>query len=574
MRFSILLYTKGDESTILGVLNSINNQTDQDFECIILDDNSKDSTKELYQDFCESHSKFRYIRSEYDKTKLTEKDLAGISNIINTGIEYSTGDYIVFCNGHEKLLLTRLEKTREDLKNNPQVDLISYRRDFGSELIKFYSGTDERTIKDLIKNGSPSLWETTLVRENALSKLPWLFRQPLDEVFCTQFFLTALSHGMTLAWSLDESNQVNNYKYIKESEGLRIRYLQMFLPVHQNKGSNEMTVLVTFKNEGFEVEKTVIAIRLNDQSVNIQLVNDASTDTYNYKNISKTFGCDYLVNQTSQGVAGARCVGVEQIKTPYFIIFDAHMRFKISDLDFSKKFIKELKKDDNQILYANTIVIHSNTEEDCLFRHYNNEDCLTNSSGHNGFLAYGALHKLSGAETDWDTEWCYKFNSKDDCDNDDPEAIIETVSILGATYAMSKRWWSKIRGLNCLYYWGSDEPWLSTKTILFGGHCRMFKNYGVGHLYRSIPTYGALDTAPIQVNRLMLQYMLSENDEEFNKYINIIKEKSNKKLFDEITSKFKSHIPEYKETKKWLKENAVYTPEKIRQFNAIPRVKK
>ena len=574
MKFSVILYVKDNEKTIRNVLKSIQNQSEEDFECLILDDYSHDESKKIYEEFCTDDSRFKYIRSEYDSTSLKEKDQAGISNLLNTGIQYSIGDVIVFSNGSTELLQNRLKQTQIDLSKNPNLDLICFERDFEPEQIKTYLDVSEKTIDDFLKNGLPDFWTMAFKRNTLLKKIPWMFRQPLDKIFDTQFLLTALSHQCVLGWSSCKVN-VNSVKNVgKESEELSIRYLQMFLPTHQNKSSNEFTVLVTFRDEGFEVEKTIISVRLNDQNVNIQLVDDASSDGYDYENVSKVFGCNLVKNKTSRGVAGTRCIGVDHIETPFFIIFDSHMRFKVSERDFSKKFLKELKKDDSQILYANTIVIGSNTDENHLFRSYTNEDCLTNSSGHNGFLAFGPIYHLKGDCQDFDTEWCYKFSSEDDRDNDDLDAIIETPSILGATYAMSKRWWNEIRGLQNLYYWGSDEPWLSLKTFLLGGKCRMFKNWGIGHLYRNIPTYGALSSIPVQLNRLMIQFVMAPSEEIFEHFKEKAFEKFSKNDAEEFWTIFEKHKSEYEEVKTWLWTNAVRTIKDVYELNNKPSIER
>lgn len=574
MKFSVILYVKDNEKTIRRVLKSVQKQSEEDFECLILDDFSCDGSKKIYEEFCSTDSRFKYIRSEYDSTSLKEKDQAGISNLLNAGIQYSIGDVIVFSNGSTELLQNRLKQTQIDLSKNPNLDLICFERDFGPEQIKTYSSTSEKTIDDFLKNGLPNFWTLAFKRNTLLRKISWLFRQPLDKIFDTQFFLTTLSHSCVLGWSSCKVNVSSSKNVDKESEELSVRYLQMFLPNHQNKSSNEFTVLITFRDEGFEVEKTVIAVRLNDQNVNIQLVDDASTDGYDYENVSKVFGCDLIRNQTSQGVAGTRCIGVDHVKTPFFIIFDSHMRFKVSEKDFSKKFLKELKKDDAQILYANTIVIGSNTDENHLFRTYTNEDCLSNSSGHNGFLAFGPIYHLKGDALDFDTEWCYKFSSEKDRDNDEKDAIIETPSILGATYAMSKRWWSEIRGLQNLYYWGSDEPWLSLKTFLLGGRCRMFKNWGIGHLYRNIPTYGALSSIPVQINRLMIQFVMAPSEEVFEHFKEKTFEKFDENDTEELWATFEKRRPEYEEVKTWLWANAVRTIKDVYELNNKPSIER
>ena len=51
MKFLIIIPTHNEEENILFCLKSLENQTFQDFECVIVNDGSTDKTKEIAEDF-------------------------------------------------------------------------------------------------------------------------------------------------------------------------------------------------------------------------------------------------------------------------------------------------------------------------------------------------------------------------------------------------------------------------------------------------------------------------------------------------------------------------------------------
>jgi glycosyltransferase involved in cell wall biosynthesis len=61
---SILIPARNEEGNILNLLNSILNQDYQDYEVIILDDDSSDSTHELCAEFASKHHSFRVIKGK------------------------------------------------------------------------------------------------------------------------------------------------------------------------------------------------------------------------------------------------------------------------------------------------------------------------------------------------------------------------------------------------------------------------------------------------------------------------------------------------------------------------------
>ena len=93
MKISIITITYNSAKTIQRALESVQSQTYQDIEHIIVDGASKDGTRELIEAYAKKHTNVRWI-SEPDK---------GIYNALNKGIHLATGDVIGFVHSDDIL---------------------------------------------------------------------------------------------------------------------------------------------------------------------------------------------------------------------------------------------------------------------------------------------------------------------------------------------------------------------------------------------------------------------------------------------------------------------------------------
>jgi glycosyltransferase involved in cell wall biosynthesis len=116
-------------------LDSILNQTIQDFEIIIIDDCSTDETVKI-------------IQSKFDKRiKLILKEQnKGLIDSLNIGFKKSTGKYIARMDGDDISLLNRFEKQLDVLESNPYIKVCGcWLQRFGTshEIIKHKEHHDE-----------------------------------------------------------------------------------------------------------------------------------------------------------------------------------------------------------------------------------------------------------------------------------------------------------------------------------------------------------------------------------------------------------------------------------------------
>lgn len=93
MKISIITVTYNSENTLKDTLESVLNQTYQNYEHIIIDGMSKDNTMKIVKEYEEKYNgKLKYI---------SEKD-TGLYDAMNKGIKMATGDIIGILNSDDK----------------------------------------------------------------------------------------------------------------------------------------------------------------------------------------------------------------------------------------------------------------------------------------------------------------------------------------------------------------------------------------------------------------------------------------------------------------------------------------
>ena len=109
---SIIVPIYNVENYLRHCLESIQNQTYQNFECLLINDGSSDNSAEICREYVEKDSRFRYF----------EKENGGVSSTRNLGIERSKGQYITFIDSDDwvdsdylELLYMKINEYNADL---------------------------------------------------------------------------------------------------------------------------------------------------------------------------------------------------------------------------------------------------------------------------------------------------------------------------------------------------------------------------------------------------------------------------------------------------------------------------
>lgn len=111
IKVSVIIPTYNRAEFISDAIESVLNQTFEDYEIIIVDDGSTDNTKQIVQSYT---SKVKYYYQEQ----------SGVSSARNYGIKAATGEYIAFLDSDDQFLPQKLEKQVEVLENNPRIGIV------------------------------------------------------------------------------------------------------------------------------------------------------------------------------------------------------------------------------------------------------------------------------------------------------------------------------------------------------------------------------------------------------------------------------------------------------------------
>lgn len=114
MKLSIITITYNSAKTIQRALESVQSQTYQDIEHIIVDGDSTDGTKDLIAAYAAKHKNVRWV---------SEKD-DGIYNALNKGIRLATGDVIGFLHSDDVFYSTDSIEHIAQAFASEQVDVV------------------------------------------------------------------------------------------------------------------------------------------------------------------------------------------------------------------------------------------------------------------------------------------------------------------------------------------------------------------------------------------------------------------------------------------------------------------
>lgn len=105
-KFSIIVPVYNVEKYIGKCLDSIMNQTNKDFEVIVVNDGTKDHSMEIVKN--------------YDVKVINQKN-QGLSAARNRGVKEATGEYLLFIDSDDYIEKDLLKELAKSLKNNPDI---------------------------------------------------------------------------------------------------------------------------------------------------------------------------------------------------------------------------------------------------------------------------------------------------------------------------------------------------------------------------------------------------------------------------------------------------------------------
>lgn len=113
-KISIIIPVYNAERFLRRCLDSVQNQSYRDWECIIVDDGSKDSSPAICDEYAKTDSRF----------KVLHKDNGGVSKARNTGLKQASGDWVTFVDSDDELTLDALKYFTEGMERYPKVSML------------------------------------------------------------------------------------------------------------------------------------------------------------------------------------------------------------------------------------------------------------------------------------------------------------------------------------------------------------------------------------------------------------------------------------------------------------------
>lgn len=533
---SVLIPIYNEEHKIKRCVDSILNQTYKNIEIIIVDDGSTDNTIKVLDSI------------KKDNIFIYKKSHNGISAALNYGLNRCNGEYIARMDADDIMLENRLELQYNYFIKNQNCDILStgfYSIDENNTKTLYTPKQEILTIDSLLEFNKV-VHPTVMFKHNSLNKLKYRYESLYDGCEDYKFWFNCLQYNLEIhiieTPTIIYDNSKHQLETVCSKQKININRIKN---IFKKVNNAELTCIIGFFNEGVELEKTVSSIRATTKSVNILLIDDCSTDNYDYQNVARLYDCEYYKTDTNKGVAGCRNYGVHLCKTDYFVILDAHMRFYKDGWD--ELILKELKKDDKQILCSCTIGIVINEN----YEYYNEDGKDRKYIGKGAYINFMHQYNMLTLRQLIET-----------LTNDD---LIQIPCILGAVYAMSTRWWKLIGGLAVLKCYGGDEQMLSISTYLKGGKCILLNNFISGHIYKTKRSYEVNEE---KIFNLMFLFYIYFGKDKFNNHIkNFIKTYSEKTI-SKITKIFYENKNEIERIFNIVNSNNEKTIDDFVKFNA------
>ena len=144
---SIIMPAYNAGNTISESIQSVLDQTYQNFELIVVNDCSSDNTKEIVENFIKSDDRIRLIDKKVNQ---------GVASARNAGLDHARGEFIAFLDSDDKWQETKLEKQLDIFTKHTDIDIVysSYYR-FNSNGISNVVGVPSSVNKKRLLKGNP-----------------------------------------------------------------------------------------------------------------------------------------------------------------------------------------------------------------------------------------------------------------------------------------------------------------------------------------------------------------------------------------------------------------------------------
>lgn len=248
---TVIIPVYNGEKTISETLESVLKQTYNNFEIVIVNDGSTDTTQVILNDYAEQDSRIKVI---------SQKN-SGVSAARNNGIVHSEGKYVCFLDADDMYSKTFLEKMYEKItKNNMDICYCGYNVlpiTKNNEVRKKYDVfTYENILENYIKGRLPAHTSTWLIKSSVIKNNNILFEENVSWGEDQEFFYKVLACSNKVTF-------VSEYLTFYRNEELESRLSYFSLDkIDQDYDFIMRVVNNSFINRDSKIEKSLLEYKL------------------------------------------------------------------------------------------------------------------------------------------------------------------------------------------------------------------------------------------------------------------------------------------------------------------------
>lgn len=185
MKISIITASYNYSGYIEQAIDSVINQSYQNWELIIVDDGSSDNSVEIIKSYCKKDDRIKLYQHEGEQNK-------GLKETILLGLKHATGEWIAFLESDDFFAPDNLTQKIEIIKKYPEVKLVFNKVNFLSSKKqrreKFFENTQKKLSKmnfpanmsrDFFVDNQILTFSSVLVETNVVKKAD--FNTPCDK---------------------------------------------------------------------------------------------------------------------------------------------------------------------------------------------------------------------------------------------------------------------------------------------------------------------------------------------------------------------------------------------------------
>jgi glycosyltransferase involved in cell wall biosynthesis len=260
-----------------------------------------------------------------------------------------------------------------------------------------------------------------------------------------------------------------------------------------------LSIVITYHEEGFGfLMECLTQLR---ESIDVQNYEIIIVDDMSAVPLPKIEGTTIIRNSTNIGVGRSFDVGIEAASYDNIIFMACDMRFIANN--WVSKLVTEIEVHPKAITCTCCVGINKDNmnflERRLVQRCYGATILMYNDKE--------ATAKSRALKNIIEAKWQL-------LDKTSIDRSYELPCILGACYGVKKSWYKYIDGFWGHIKWGTLEPYISLKSWLFGGSCRIAPHIETAHIFKLTGTH-SITQDNLFYNKMLVSSLLLESDQKF-----------------------------------------------------------